>query len=76
MLLRKLVASLLENLPVDTGRKLNVLCAFNLRPVSTGLLTSQKIKSSNIPERVVIRAGEGMMATSQERVTIRAGKSF
>ena len=22
--------------PVDTGRKLNVLCTFNLRPVSTG----------------------------------------
>ena len=39
-------------LPVDTGRKLNVhktfrrrilnvLCTFNLRPVSTGLLTSR-----------------------------------
>ena len=24
------------NDPVDTGRKLNVLCALNLRPVSTG----------------------------------------
>ena len=24
------------NYPVDTGRKLNVLCTFNLRPVSTG----------------------------------------
>ena len=23
--------------PIDTGRKLNVLCAFDLRPVSTGL---------------------------------------
>ena len=23
--------------PVDTGRKLNVLCTFNLRPVSAGL---------------------------------------
>ena len=23
--------------PVDTGHKLNVLCMFNLRPVSTGL---------------------------------------
>ena len=22
--------------PADTGRKLNVLCTFNLRPVSTG----------------------------------------
>ena len=22
--------------PVDTGRKLNVLCTFNLRPVSNG----------------------------------------
>ena len=22
--------------PVDTGRKLNVLCTFNLRPVPTG----------------------------------------
>ena len=25
-----------EDYPVDTGRKLNVLCAFNLRPVSKG----------------------------------------
>ena len=25
-----------ENNPVDTGRKLNVLCTFNLRPASTG----------------------------------------
>ena len=24
------------HIPVDTGRKLNVLCTFNLRPVSTG----------------------------------------
>ena len=40
------------------------------------LLTGKKIKSSNIPERVVMRAGEGMMATSRERVTIRAGKIF
>ena len=40
------------------------------------LLTGKKIKSSNIPERVVMRAGEGMMATSREGVTIRAGKNF
>ena len=26
----------LATFPVDTGRKLNVLCTFNLRPVSTG----------------------------------------
>ena len=25
-----------EDYPVDTGRKLNVLCTFNLRPVSKG----------------------------------------
>ena len=25
-----------EHFPVDTGRKLNVLCTFNLGPVSTG----------------------------------------
>ena len=25
------------NIPVDTGCKLNVLCTFNLRPVSTGM---------------------------------------
>ena len=25
-----------NTVPVDTGRKLNVLCTFNLRPVSTG----------------------------------------
>ena len=29
------IVSLLIANPVDTGRKLNVLCTFNLRPVST-----------------------------------------
>ena len=28
--------------PVDTGHKLNVLCTFNLRPASTGLLVGKK----------------------------------
>ena len=28
--------------PIDTGRKLNVLCTFNLRPVSTGKSFSSK----------------------------------
>ena len=27
---------MVTNNPVDTGRKLNVLCTFNLRPASTG----------------------------------------
>ena len=40
------------------------------------LLTGKKIKSSNIPEREVMRAGHEMMATSRERVTIRAGQNF
>ena len=31
------VANVTDELyPVDTGHKLNVLCTFNLRPVSTG----------------------------------------
>ena len=32
--------------PVDTGRKLNVLCTFNLRPVSTGLSVLLLFKNS------------------------------
>ena len=40
------------------------------------LLTGKRIKSSNIPEWVVMRAGEGMMATTREQVTIRAGQTF
>ena len=50
---RYLIKSAIETFPVDTGRKLNahktfgrrlgrllnVLCKFNLRPVSTGLYT-------------------------------------
>ena len=32
------IAHSLALFPVDTGRKLNVLCTFNVRPVSTGLL--------------------------------------
>ena len=32
---------LLVDIPVDTGRKLNVLCTFSLRPVSTGILLNQ-----------------------------------
>ena len=32
------IAHSLVLFPVDTGRKLNVLCTFNVRPVSTGLL--------------------------------------
>ena len=28
------------DIPVDTGRKLNVLCTFNLRPVSTAIFIS------------------------------------
>ena len=40
------------------------------------LLTGKRIKPSNIPEWVVMRAGEGMMATSWERVTIRARPNF
>ena len=28
------ILDLTDNDPVDTGRKLNVLCTFNLRPVS------------------------------------------
>ena len=35
MYLETISLSKLTN-PVDTGRKLNVLCKFNLRPVSTG----------------------------------------
>ena len=33
--------------PVDTGCKLNVLCTFNLRPVSTGLvfLATKKVNT-------------------------------
>ena len=31
-------ASYMLHFPVDTGRKLNVLCKFNLRPVSTVLV--------------------------------------
>ena len=27
----------MQTFPVDTGRKMNVLCSFNLRFVSTGL---------------------------------------
>ena len=30
------ILRLMSNFPVDTRRKLNVLCMFNLRPVSTG----------------------------------------
>ena len=29
--------------PVDTGRKLNVLCAFNLRPLSAGYVSWRNI---------------------------------
>ena len=32
----------MKTFPVDTGRKLNVLCTFNLRPVSTGLVLIQQ----------------------------------
>ena len=53
----------LTNFPVDTGRKLNVLCTFNLRPVSTGLdflLTSvQNCKSDTISVNVRITTQEG-----------------
>ena len=40
------------------------------------LLTGKRVKSSNIPERVVMRAGKGMMTTSRLPVTIRAGQDF
>ena len=30
-----------KTIPVETGRKLNVLCTFNLRPVSTGILAGK-----------------------------------
>ena len=47
--------SVKEN-PVDTGSKLNVLCTFNLRPVSTGKVSyldlysvTQALFSSRIP---------------------------
>ena len=36
-ILRYIIATTSLWFPVDTGRKLNVLCTFNLRPVSTGL---------------------------------------
>ena len=31
-----------SNNPIDTGRKLNVLCAFSLFPVSTGRVMSNE----------------------------------
>ena len=31
-----MIRSKLRNNPVDTGHKLNVLCTFSLRPVSSG----------------------------------------
>ena len=67
----------ITNFPVDTGRKLNVhktfrrrpgrllnvLCTFNLRPVSTGLdflLTSvQNCKSDTISATIRITTQEG-----------------
>ena len=41
--------------PVDTGRKLNVLCTFNLRPVSTGFQRHKNERTFGIiPETNII----------------------
>ena len=40
------------------------------------LLTGKRIKPSNKSEWVVMTAGEGMMATSREQITIRARQNF
>ena len=40
------------------------------------LLTSKRLKWSNIPERVVMRPGEGIMATNQGLGNIRARQDF
>ena len=32
-------------IPAETGRKLNVVCTFNLRPASTGIVLYQKFST-------------------------------
>ena len=41
-----------SKIPVDTGRKLNVLCTFNLRPVSMGIIEKRKTVKSNLETQV------------------------
>ena len=40
------------------------------------LLAAKRVKRSNTPRRIVVRAGKGAIAMSLERVTIRAGRDF
>ena len=38
----------MRSFPIDTGHKLNVLCAFNLRAVSKGLLLMDQNKTNKM----------------------------
>ena len=40
------------------------------------LLAAKRVKRSNTPRQIVVRAGKGAIAMSLERVTIRAGRDF